>query len=174
MTSTPQMKSKWLSKLPALFGNNGSAEFYFVWGEITVFLSFLPRYHESYLYPLLHQIKQKQRKCALLHQTSLSALSLQNLSLSCPLTAHLKPAAIYQIIYYHSQESWNYLKGQTENCWFKNGWILLICKVALHCSVYYSFICCMFYFGFARFCASSKWYWSPRNNKGVIHSLKGR
>lgn len=58
---------------------------------------FEPRYHESYLYPLLHQINQKQRKCALLHQTSLSALSLQNLSLSCPLTAHLTLAALYQI-----------------------------------------------------------------------------
>lgn len=81
-----------------------------------MFLFFEPRYHESYLYALLHQIKQKQRKCALLHQISLSALSLQNLSLSCPLTAHLKLAALYEIIYYHSQESWNYLKRLTENC----------------------------------------------------------
>lgn len=35
-----------------------------------------------------------------------------------------------------------------------------------------SFICSMFDFVFARFFASSRGYWGPHNNKGVIHSLK--
>lgn len=99
LTSLPQIKSRQLSKLPDLFGSTSSAQSYFVGEEIAVLCFSERRYQGSYLYPLLNQIKQKQRKCALFHQTSLSELSLQNLSLSCPLTAYLTLAAFYQIFY---------------------------------------------------------------------------